>query len=112
MLHIHYLDENNEEQYYNGDDIPDNLQYSYWNMKSEAKIHRKNGPAFYYDDYLHIEYFENGVNHRIDGPSEIIDGLSDNFYINGKSMYEKQFAEETNHLICKNCQCFCKQGCF
>ena len=60
-------------------------------------------------------YYKNGKLNRIDGAALIIDNIinfSYYFYIDEKWMYEKEFAKETNHLICKFCEEFCKQRCF
>ena len=95
---------------------PSYLLDSYWNRESKIKIHRKNGPAYYLDNNLHIEYFENGLNHRLDGPALLSKDKYNNItninYINGRLLWPKEFAEETSHLICEYCKEFCKQKCF
>ena len=80
-------------------------------------IHRKNGPAIIFNNDLIDKYIfiQNGNKHRLDGPSECNDSYFDplySFYINGNQCLPSLFAEKTNHLICWNCNKFCKQGCF
>lgn len=52
--------------------------------------------------------------HRLDGPAFIrkkFPGVF--FWINNYCCFdENEFANKTDHLICKNCRKFCKQECF
>ena len=80
----------------------------YFNL--DGNYHRIGKPA--------IEFFnggkiweENGKMHRIDGPASY-DHDNHKFWINGKNYSKLVFAEKTNHLLCKNCNKFCKQKCF
>ena len=53
-----------------------------------------------------------GQNHRIDGPAHLGTWNLILYYINNIHYNELEFADLTNHLICKNCNNFCKQKCF
>ena len=59
-----------------------------------------------------IHFFdEKGNRHREDGyASKYSKSI---FFVINEIDYDKfEFAEKTNHLICKNCQSFCNQNCF
>ena len=99
------------------------LHASYCNEKSEYKFYSKNNTPsiLIYDDnnnLLREEYYENGVNHRLNGPSVRERALSSDqffyhYYINGSYFrYANDFAIKTNHIICDECNDFCNQNCF
>ena len=80
----------------------------YFNLKDQ--IHRIGKPAIEYSNGTKI-WKINGKYHRNDGPA--YEGININeYYFHNRKYYEKEFAEKTNHLICKFCGQFCKQGCF
>ena len=75
---------------------------------------KENNGFFYYQ----IIFYLDNKRHRIDGPADISKhkGCCDYIY-NHYCLYdtyytERHFAEKTNHLICLNCNKFCKQECF
>lgn len=80
-------------------------------------VHNKNGPAIiwnssYVDKYCYIEY---GKYNRIDGPAiynRDYPNFSYSYYLEGSFFTAKNFAEKTNHVICKYCENFCRQSCF
>ena len=80
----------------------------YFNL--EGKFHRIGRPAINYCDG-EKKWKENGKNHRLDGPAHIYNS-NKYYWINSKHYSEKEFAEETKHLICKSCGDFCRQKCF
>ena len=70
-------------------------------------------------NYGDIKYLFNDIVHRIDGPAKIANhsnccgsGFIFLFALNGEYYEHFEFAEKTNHLICKKCNEFCKQSCF
>ena len=88
----------------------------------KKKVFNKSYPddKFFYnektEEYLNIDlygkhYFNENGWHKLDGPA-FIKGQYYFFYINGNQFFLKEFAKETNHLICKFCEEFCKQECF
>ena len=116
ICEYYYLDENNKECHYKGkqdSNLWGKLNNSYWNRKDQIyKFHRLNGPAFlhYVNDKLIIYgWFLNGFSHREDGR---YNNHSYDFKLKGKSISSYNFAQQTNHLVCKNCKTFCKQFCF
>ena len=125
---VFYLDLNDKPQIFYGNknqlnDIWLNLRASFNNLTSEPIkyiIHNDNGPAFIkYDNNGNIlkeEFFINGLNSRLDGPAVIYYKKKKKynlFYVRGKKeFFHDYFAFKTDHLICKNCQSFCKQECF
>lgn len=76
------------------------------------KLDRSDGPAvlnFYFEIW-----YSNGKINRIDGYAFINKKFEyeNDFYIDGLIFNSIDFAIKTNHLICKFCNKFCKQGCF
>ena len=119
MITIYYLDYHNnfskivsdEKVIYYIDDWK-NFDGSYFNNHNQIfKIHNDSGPAFIDQNRSRIEYFINGFNHRLDGPS-VIGPIIKNYYIKGIQLDPYLFAIKTNHLICKKCKNFCQQYCF
>ena len=69
----------------------------------------------YYGDYY--KFYFGSILDKLDGPARI--WFNNNkivykeFYLNNFIVLDyKIFAEKTNHLICLNCNDFCKQECF
>lgn len=61
--------------------------------------------------YLNYYINSNGFKHREDGFATIQYPNYGNFFINGSYYDYDLFAKQTSHLICKNCNKFCKQQC-
>ena len=80
----------------------DNFKY-YYNEETREYFLETDWKSKY---YFNLE----GNIHRLDGPALI--NYYKYYYINYKYYYEKEFAKETNHLVCRICENFCKQGCF
>ena len=73
-------------------------------FNKEGLLHNINRPAII---VANKEYFyKNGFRHREDGPAGLF------FWLNDFKYLENEFAEKTNHLVCKVCNVFCKQKCF
>ena len=99
-----YYDEENKEYFIEDE----NNNKFYFNLN--GYVHRFNKPAVERFNGVNI-WIEDGKEHRLDGPSYINRNLIQ-FWINNHYCSEKYFAKKTNHLICKFCGQFCKQGCF
>ena len=105
--------------------IPENAKYFYnienkeYFLKSDnfkiyfnnnGDIHRDNNPALYSLSYKWFDYYQNNIKHREDGYAENLPHYL--FKLNGITYHSFDFAKKTNHLVCKFCNVFCKQGCF
>lgn len=72
----------------------------------------------YYDNIKKEYFLSDGVYKKYinsQGFLSRLDGKASRhgvFHIDGAAYYPIDFAEETNHLICKKCYNFCKQRCF
>ena len=103
-----YFDKKNNEYFLINNN---NNNIYYFNLI--GNIHRIGKPAIEYFDGSK-EWVINGKIHRIDGPA-YIQGNYIQFWINNVGYFRDKyykFADKTNHLICKNCNKFCKQECF
>lgn len=99
--------------------LPENLRRSYYNYKSNInlKLHAIDKPALIIknnDEIIKTEWFKNGLNHREDGYSiNNFNFIKKSYlFLNGLEYDSFIFAHLTNHLICRRCNKFCKQGCF
>lgn len=87
-------------------------------VEGQIKLHSLNKPAsiFYLgNNKIYEAYWENGLKHRLDGPSVIeLFGKETKslYYINNNLLSRNQFAQQTGHIICKLCYDFCNQKCF
>ena len=80
----------------------------YFNLNGQ--IHRIGKSAIEWN-YGGKKWIENGKLNRLDGPASYFDNY-EFYWINNKTYSKLVFAEKTNHLICRNCGGFCRQGCF
>ena len=104
---------NDYKFYYNEENHEYYIKYKYKSKRYfnlNGKLHRIEKPAIEFYDGRKW-WIENGKEHRLDGPAYIYNSYK-NYWINDKNYTKKEFAKETNHLICKLCCNFCKQTCF
>ena len=103
----YYFDEETKEYFIQN---KYNLSKLYFNLNGE--FHRIGKPAYISSNS--IQFYENDKLHRIDGPTWTLylSKIKYYFYINDIRYGKIEFAKKTNHLICKNCDGFCKQQCF
>ena len=71
----------------------------------------------YYGDYTNYGNNSLSIFHKLDGPHRICFNnekiVYKEFWVNDRLILNyKNFAKETNHLICEYCNDFCKQECF
>ena len=98
-----FNDETNE--YYEGR----NRNWVYYKSEFFSLVHREKGPAYIFSN-RDKSYLIDGRLHRLDGPAR--DWSKKQFFIDGFDIGILDFSKMTNHLICKFCYKFCKQGCF
>lgn len=108
---------------FNGEDM---FKQIYWDnpilITFNFRVEWSKYPVFFHEKNkeFYILFLENkiyldkfGFYHRIDGKTYTINFPDNCFYwIHGEHYFAIEFAQKTNHLICKVCNEFCKQGCF
>lgn len=69
--------------------------------------------------YNYTKYYKRAIDliyhmHREDGFAyhEKRTPSCNKFYLNGEDIKIEEFTKETNHILCSECETFCKQKCF
>lgn len=82
--------------------------------KNQIKIFRLKNQIIITDG-KNSKYLKGSCYHRSDGPAIDIQNYHHDFVkfqLNGFQLSEMAFSKRTNHIICLNCNKFCKQQCF
>ena len=86
------------------------INFHFFVSQNEKFYYNEKTNEYINEDWSGKYYFNlNGKLHRLDGPVRI-NGTS--FWIDGIAFSTVNFAEKTNHLVCKKCQMYCNQWCF
>ena len=106
---------NNSKFYYDKENNEYFIKYKdsivYFNLN--GFVHRVGKPARLNEEYKIYNYLENGILTRNDGPAaSCCTEKHQGYYLNNNYYNLNNWSKETNHLICKFCNNFCKQGCF